>query len=46
MHAVELNLKFLLGTGYLAKKNEGDKPYAAEDAATAMMGSAAKRRNK
>jgi len=39
VHAVERDLKFLLGTGGLGE----DKPYAAEDAATAMMESAAKK---
>ena len=39
VHAVERDLKFLLGTGGLGE----DTPYAAEDAATAMMESAARR---
>lgn len=46
VHAVERDLKFLLGTEELAKKPEKDKPYSANDAATAIMGSAAKRGNK
>jgi len=41
VHAVERDLKFLLGTGGLGE----DKPYAAEDAAVAMMESAAKKSN-
>jgi len=41
VHAVERDLKFLLGTGGLGE----DKPYAAEDVAVAMMESAAKKSN-
>jgi len=43
VHAVERDLKFLLGTEELAKEPVEDKPYAAEDAAVAMMESAARR---
>ena len=39
VHAVERDLKFLLGTGGLGE----DKPYAAEDAAVAMMDSATRK---
>ena len=39
VYAVERDLKFLLGTEGLGE----DKPYAAKDAATAMMESAARK---
>ena len=41
VHAVERDLKFLLGT----EEPVEDKPYAAEDVAVAMMESAAKKSN-
>jgi len=45
VHAVERDLKFLLGTEELAKEPGEDKPYAAEDAAVDMMESATKKSN-
>jgi len=44
VHAVERDLKFLLGTEELTKEPGEDKPYAAEDAAVGMMEISAKRR--
>jgi len=44
VHAVERDLKFLFGTEELTKEPGEDKPYAAEDAAVAMMEISAKRR--
>ena len=43
VNAVERDLKFLLGTQQLTIEADEDKPYAAEDAAVAIMESAAKR---
>jgi len=46
VHAVERDLKFLLGTEELTKEPAEDKPYAAEDAAVAMMESAARKNSR
>jgi len=46
VHAVERDLKFLLGTEELTKEPGEDKPYAAEDAAVAMMESAARKNSR
>ena len=46
VHAVERDLKFLLGTEELTKELGEDKPYAAEDAAVAMMESAARKNSR
>ena len=43
VHAVERDLKFLLGTEELAKEPGEDKPYAAEATVMAVMDSAARR---
>jgi len=46
VHAVERDLKFLFGTEELTKEPGEDKPYAAEDAAVAMMESAARKNSR